>query len=45
MTPVDLYVETRMRRLELELLQAEARIRALLAHITDIDPDYVEAGR
>lgn len=45
MTAVDTYVETRMRRLELELLQAEARIRALLADLTAIDPDYVESGR
>ena len=45
MTAVDTYTETRMRRLELELLQAEARIRALLAHISEIEPDYVEAGR
>jgi len=45
MAPVDTYVETRMRRLELELLQAEARIRSLLAHITDIDPDFVESTR
>lgn len=45
MTAVDTYTETRMRRLELELLQAEARIRALLAYIAQVDPDYVEGRR
>ena len=34
--------DARLRRLEYELLRAEARIRSLLAHIGQIDPDYVE---